>query len=104
VKSRRVEIVPEVLDDIRVQVRFIAQDSIDNALAWEDRIMAALAALADFHGHALDTDAGSRLGYPVRKLVFERTYLIHYHVDEAADLVRVVRFRHGARFPPPRHI
>ena len=78
-------------------MRYIAQDSIDNALAWEDRVMAALAGLADFHGHALDADTRDRLGYPVHKLVFERTYLIHYYVDEAGNVVRVVRFRHGAR-------
>jgi plasmid stabilization system protein ParE len=68
VNSRPVEIVPEVLDDIREQVRFIAQDSIDNALAWEDRVMAALAGLADFHGHALDAETGGRLGYPRKPL------------------------------------
>jgi plasmid stabilization system protein ParE len=80
-------------------VLYIAQDSIDNALAWEDRLRAVIEGLGDFHGHAIDDDASKELGYPVHKLVYEGTYLIHYRVDDAAHEVRVVRFRHGARVP-----
>jgi plasmid stabilization system protein ParE len=89
----------EVREQIREQVLYIARDSIDHALAWEDRLAAAIEGLADFHGHTIDQDASARLGYPVQRLLFEGTYLIHYRVDDAAGEVRVVRFRHGARLP-----
>ena len=98
-KRLPVHIVPIVWDEIARQVRYIALDSIDNALAWEDRVTATLRGLEDFHGHAVDQDASEQLGYTVRKLVFERTYLIHYRVDERAEQIRVVGFRHGARLP-----
>ena len=61
--------------------------------------MTSIEALADSHGHAVDDFASVQLGYIVRKLVFEKTYLIHYHIDDIAGLVKVVNFRHGARLP-----
>jgi plasmid stabilization system protein ParE len=99
VKKLRVNTPSEVRQQIREQVLYIARDSVDNALAWEDRPAAAIDGLADFHGHAIDEEASKRLAYSVRKLVFERTYLVHYRVDDAASEVRVVRVRHGARLP-----
>jgi plasmid stabilization system protein ParE len=99
VRRLRVEIARPVEDQIREQMLYIARDSVDNAFAWEERLLAAIRKLADFHGHAIDEDASQRLGSAVRKLVFERTYLVHYDVDERAGLVRVVSFRHGARRP-----
>ena len=93
-------IVPaEVKEQIRAQVRYIARDSVDNALAWEDRVRAALDALADTHGHAVDADASERTGRELRKVAFERTYLIHYRVNAQPPSVEVVGFRHGARLP-----
>jgi plasmid stabilization system protein ParE len=74
-----------------------ALDSIDNALAWEQRLLAALNALGDLHVNSIDQMASERVGKPVRKAVFERTYLIHYHVGRAQ--VDVVNIRHGARLP-----
>jgi plasmid stabilization system protein ParE len=99
VKRRPVYISSFVEDEILRQVLYIAEDSIDNALAWEDRLRAAMKGLGDFQGHAIDDELSNELGYPVHKLVFEGTYLIHYRVDDAAGEVRVVRFRHGARLP-----
>ncbi len=100
-KRLHVHVVPFVEDEILRQVLYIAQESIDNALAWENRLRAAMNSLGDFHGHAIDDDLSDGLGYPVHKLVFEGTYLVHYYVDDAAGEVRVVRFRHGARLPKP---
>lgn len=48
---------------------------------------------------AIDDQVRERLGLIVRKMVFEKTYLIHYIVDENAGLVTVTHFRHGARSP-----
>ena len=72
---------------------------MDNALAWEDRLPAALRGLGEFHGHAVDEDARERLGGTTQKMVFERTYLVHYEVDKRAGVVTVVNVRHGARRP-----
>lgn len=98
-KRYRVILPPTVKQQITAQVLYIAQDSVDHALAWEARLRVAIEAIGDMPGHAEDEDASARLGYTVRKYVFERTYLIHYRVDEAEGVVRIVNFRHGARLP-----
>jgi len=98
VKRLRVIIPPEVRLQIRDQLLFISQDSIDNALAWEDRLLAAINEIGDMPGHAVDDDASRRVGQNVRKLVFEGTYLIHYRVRDAVA-VEIVNFRHGSRLP-----
>jgi plasmid stabilization system protein ParE len=99
VKRLKLKITQLALDQIREQIFYIAQDSVDNALAWEDRLLAALKGLSEFHGHAIDEDARERLGGTTQKMVFERTYLVHYEVNENAGVVTVVNIRHGARLP-----
>lgn len=95
--SYRVVIPTIVQEQITEQLLHIAEDSVQNALAWEDRLRAAVESLSNTHGFAVDEPASERLGFTVRKLVFEKTYLIHFVVDDAAKIVRVVNFRHGAR-------
>jgi plasmid stabilization system protein ParE len=75
VKRLAVILAPDVRAEINEQVLYIAADSVDNALAWEDRLMKAIHDLQDFYGYAMDEEASSQLGHPVRKLVFEGTYL-----------------------------
>lgn len=96
-KRRRVIVAPIVLAQIRTQVFHIARDSIDNALAWEDRLHEAIKRLGEFSGYAKDEDASDRLDAEIRKLVFEQTYLVHFIVQD--DEVQVINFRHGARLP-----
>lgn len=81
------------------QVLYIANDSVDNALNWESRIRATLDTLGGFHGHAVGEDASDRSRRVLRKTVFEGTYLIHYHVDEAAGEIIIAGIRHGAMLP-----
>lgn len=78
---------------------YIAQDSIDNALAWEDRLRAAVNAIGRIPGQTIDEDASSRLGETIHKSVFEGTYLIHYRINAATDAIEVLNFRHGGRLP-----
>ena len=92
-------VAPSVWEKITAQVFYIADDSIDNALAWEARLKDAIFKLGDLPSFALDEAASERLGYAVHKLVFEGTYLIHYVLDDKAGVVRVIGFRHGARLP-----
>lgn len=96
-KRRRVIVAPIVLAQIRTQVFHIARDSIDNALAWEDRLHHTIKRLGEFSGYAVDEDASDRLGVKVRKLVFEQTYLVHFTLTDVE--VHVINFRHGARLP-----
>ena len=98
-KRLQVHVSDSVKPQIREQLLYIAQDSIDNAPAWEDRLLEALQGLGDFYNHAVDEEAVARVGGTVRKLVFEKTYLIHYEVNEANRVVEVLNFRHGARLP-----
>jgi plasmid stabilization system protein ParE len=97
----RVRVAPVVREQILEHARHIALDSIDNALAWEDRLRAKLRELGDFAHYAVDEAASERLGQVVRKVSFEGTYLIHFRIDEAQRIVDVLSFRHGARLPRP---
>jgi plasmid stabilization system protein ParE len=99
VKRLKVSLSDDVKMQIREQVLYIASDSVDNALAWEDRLRAAINGLAAFSGHPIDENATPRVNAVVHKMVFERTYLVHYHINESAGVVEVVNFRHGAKLP-----
>ena len=94
-----VKTAPQAEEQIGRQVLHIAEDSVDRALAWELRVRAAIASLADAHGYATDEDATDRLGERVHKLTFEGMYLIHFTADDATGVLTVVNFRHGARLP-----
>ena len=96
-----VVVPPEVKRQILEIASFIADRSVDNAFAWEGRMTAALDALADVHGHAIDEAATARLGVRFRKATFEKTHLIHYWVDDPTTTVFVVNVRDGRREPRP---
>lgn len=73
-RRARVILAPIVERQIDAQVLYIAQDSVDNALAWEDRLRAAVMKIGDApRGYAVDEAASERSGFEVRKMVFERT-------------------------------
>ena len=92
----------DVAAQIREQVLFIAQHSIDNALAWEDWLSREIQAIRQMPaGHPVDEAATHRLGATVRKVVFERTFLIFYTIDEVNRRIEIVHLRHGARLPQP---
>ncbi|HZZ44678.1 MAG TPA: hypothetical protein VFE58_17210 [Tepidisphaeraceae bacterium] len=99
-KRYRVIVAPIVLEQIRDQMLYIAQDSINNALAWEDRLRAEMKSIGGLgSGHVIDEVASKSMGVTVHKLVFERTYLIHYVVQEKERVIEIINFRHGARLP-----
>jgi plasmid stabilization system protein ParE len=100
VKRYRVTISPYILELIHSHTVYIARDSVANALAWEERLLDAIRAIADAPmASAIDQDGTERIGEEVRKIVFERTFLVHYRVNEQKRLVEVIGFRHGARLP-----
>ena len=98
-KRYRIAISPDVQRQILDQVNYIAEHSIDNALAWEARLRETLHRIAESPGYAIDEAASRRLNCTLRKAVFEKTYLIHFRVDEAAEVVEFINLRHGARLP-----
>lgn len=98
-KSFQVRIPRRVQDQITKQVIYIAEDSIERALAWEARLLAAIKKLSHMPGFAVDEEASERLGYVVHKLIFEGTYIVHFEIDRRARIVELVNFRHGARRP-----
>lgn len=101
-KKYRVIISPDVEEQIRAQVLYIARDSIDNALAWEDRLRAQILRLGSLPtGFAIDEGTSARLGEEIHKMVFEKTYLVFYRVNTARRQVELLNFRHGARLPRP---
>jgi plasmid stabilization system protein ParE len=99
VKRLKVNVPLDVQQQILEQMFYISQHSIDNALAWENRVRAAIEAIGEVPGHPVDEEASRRAGETIRKVVFERTYLIHYWIDDSANAVEIVNFRHGARVP-----
>jgi plasmid stabilization system protein ParE len=99
VKRFKVSLAETAKNQITEQVLHIALDSVENALAWEARVVNAMQRIGEVPGHSIDEDASERLGYQVRKLVFEGTYLIHYRIDDDAGVATVINFRHGARRP-----
>lgn len=104
-KRFRVIIPPIVQELIRAQVMFIARDSIDHALAWEDRLRAAMKGLTALPArNAIDHAASERVGQPIRKLVFDKTYLVFYRIRETDAAVDILNFRHGARLPQPKDV
>jgi hypothetical protein len=100
VKKFRIIIAPVVQDQIRTQVLYIARDSIDNALAWESRLCLAIKDISTLPTrNPIDEQASARIGQQVRKLVFERTYLLFYRISQEKRSVDLLNFRHGARLP-----
>ena len=98
-KQFQVTIAHSVTRQISEQVLFIAKDSIDNALNWEVRLLDAIRSIGRFPGLTIDEDASNRTGFPLRKYVFEGTYLVHYWIDDTTSTINIIGFRHGARLP-----
>jgi plasmid stabilization system protein ParE len=94
-------LVPPIVQElIRSQALYIARDSVDRALAWERRLRTAINDLSALPTrYPLDRFASDRIGDSVRKMVFERTYLVFYRVREANRAVDILNLRHGAQLP-----
>jgi plasmid stabilization system protein ParE len=100
-KHHPVIIPPFVQQQIEEQVEYIAADSIENALAWEERLRGAIKRIGELpRRYAIDGEMSARYGTLVHKVVFERTYLVFYCIDKNARSVHVLNFRHGARKSP----
>jgi plasmid stabilization system protein ParE len=100
VRKYSVFIAPIVQDQIRAQVLYIARDSIDHALDWESRLRKAIMEIGALPtSNSVDEAASARISQEVRKMVFERTYLVFYRIRKSNHSVDILNFRHGARLP-----
>ena len=95
----RILIQSGVERQIRAQMQFIAQDSIDRALQWEDELRQRMSTLSDMpRAYAVSPHESFLAGHEVRKLTFGN-YLVYYAIDEAEHNINVEGFRHGAQQP-----
>ncbi len=99
-KRYRISISPDVEESINSQFAYIALDSIDRALAWKRRLHMAIKDIANMPGKcAVDEAISDRLGQEIRKMTFERTYLVYYRINEPMRTIEIHHFRHGAQYP-----
>ena len=85
---------------LQAQFRHIAIDrkSPRNAIRWLRRVRAAVASLEVMPTrYGVDKLQTAALGVEVHRMVFERTYLIYYTVDDVNQRVTAVIFCHGAQ-------
>ncbi len=79
----------------------VDQQSPVNSARWLARVLDAVRTLQFMpERFAVDQRQSADLGHEVRRLVFERTYLLFYAIDDVRQHVNVVVFRHGARRGP----
>lgn len=95
-----VELTDEAWAAIETQVRYIAVDrqAPENAARWSNRLLKAIDELETLpRRHPVNDAQTAEHGVEIRRMVFEKTYLIFYTLDEDTRRVVVVSFRHGAR-------
>ena len=88
---------------MQVRARYIAADrqAPENAARWFNRLLVAVRSLQLMpERNGVDHGQTAAYGAEVRRLVFERTYLLFYTIDHTQRQVTVVRFSHGARSNP----
>lgn len=101
--SYHVLITTKAEDSINDYTLYIAQDSLDRALAWQDRLLVQLREIGDMPRAYPVSEPDTKLaGYEVRKMVFGN-YLAFYRIDDEAKIVYVEAFSHGARQHPGQH-
>ena len=95
--------IPESWAAVQAQVRYIAdeQHAPENAARWFNRLLATVDSLEFMpERYQVDPAQTAARGTEVRRLVFERTYLLFYVIDHARLQVTIVLFTHGARRMP----
>jgi plasmid stabilization system protein ParE len=99
-KRCTVHFTDEAWEPIRAQIRYIAieKHAPDNASRWLVRLLDAINELELMpHRYGVDEGLTGAHGTDVHRMVFERTYLVFYAIDEKRGRVNVVSFRHGAQ-------
>ncbi|HEY2589843.1 MAG TPA: type II toxin-antitoxin system RelE/ParE family toxin [Tepidisphaeraceae bacterium] len=98
-----VEFANEAWRAVEAQVRYIAveKQAPENASRWLNRLLAAIETLEQIpRRFIVDPYQTQMHGIEVHRMVFERTYLVFYTVNDEQRCVNVVSFRHGRQKPP----
>lgn len=95
--SYAVILLPVVENQILDQATYIAEDSIDRALQWEQSLRERILSLGDLpNAHPISEPESRAFGRDIRKTNFG-DYLIFYRVDDAEQVVYVLAFMHGGQ-------
>jgi plasmid stabilization system protein ParE len=92
----RIELSQRAFADLDEIVAYIAADSPKHAIRWKDRLLLKIASLAN-HPRAYGPAPEAELCRVELRQTFVGKYRILFRVDNAAQVVRVVTVRHGAR-------
>lgn len=95
--SYDVVILPVVENQILDQALYIAEDSIDHALQWEQSLRERLVSLGELpKAHPISEPESRAFGREIRKSNFG-DYLIFYRVDDVQQAVYILALMHGAQ-------
>jgi plasmid stabilization system protein ParE len=98
----RLVIAPKFAADLVRIHDEIAKDSPANANLVVDRILAALDAIQQTPHRALIAVQPKGLRHPVRSVAVT-PHIVYFRAEDASQVVRVLRVRHGARRPLRRY-
>lgn len=95
--SYAVILLPVVENQILDQAMYIAEDSLDRALQWEESLRERILSLGDLpNAHPISEPESRAFGRDIRKINFG-DYLIFYRVGDVEQTIYVLAFMHGAR-------
>lgn len=95
--SFAVVLLPVVENQILDQALYIAEDSIDRALEWEQSLRERILSLGELpEAHPISEPESRAFGRDIRKTNFG-DYLIFYRVDEEQQAVYILTFMHRAQ-------
>ena len=97
----RIEYSPKAYAEIAAIFAYIAQDSVDNAEAMVDKIVAAIDLLGTVSHRQRVFDPLGRLGGEVFSLPVP-PYMVFFRISEELLVIQIARIRHGARRPLKR--
>jgi plasmid stabilization system protein ParE len=95
----RVIVLPEAFENLDSILKFIKQDSPQNAGRTIDRLWEATQTLSQF-AHRYKIHQRKRRDRPAVRSMPVRPFIIYYAVEESPPTVKVLAIRHGARKPP----
>jgi len=95
--SYAVVLLPVVENQILEQAMYIAEDSIDRALQWEQSLRERIVSLGELpKAHPISEPESRAFGREIRKSNFG-DYLIFYRVEDKQQAVYILALIHGAQ-------
>jgi toxin ParE1/3/4 len=88
-KKYKVEILDEVLNEIESIVDYIALDSVQNALAWYEKIKECIFSLDEFPERCPLADENPHFPFEVRCLLVDEYRVLYRIVDDRVQTLHV---------------